>query len=195
MNESLLITIVIVAALVVVVLVWLFLKRRRSARLREEFGPEYEHVVIESGDAKAAEEELRARRERVGQYDLRELSDRERSAFADRWREVQSRFVDAPAAAVAEAQELCDEVMKARGYPVGDTDRQAEDVSVEDPGVVSHYRQARRIARASTKGEASTEDLRAAMKHYRELFDSQLRAGNGRHGSEAHRARERARRS
>lgn len=195
MSDTLLITIVIVAALVVAGLVWLSLKKRRSARLREDFGPEYEHVVIERGDARAAEVELRARKERVEKYDLRELSDRERSAFADRWRGVQSRFVDAPAAAVAEAQELCDEVMEARGYPVGDTDRQAEDVSVEDPGVVSHYRQARRIARASEKGEASTEDLRGAMKHYRELFDSQLRAGNGRNERDVSKARERARRS
>ena len=186
--------VMIIAALVVVGLIWMFLRQRRTAHLREEFGTEYEHMVLERGDAKEAEKELLARKERVEEYDLHDLPDRERAAFAERWQRVQSRFVDAPAAAVADAQELCDEVMKARGFPVGDIERQVADISVESPGVVSHYRQARLIAGASDKGEASTEDLRAAMKHYRELFDSLLRAGNGT-GNLTQNTREKVRRS
>ncbi|MGH7562903.1 MAG: hypothetical protein ACREK5_00560 [Gemmatimonadota bacterium] len=195
MSDTILILIVIVAALVVIGLVWQFLKQRRTARLREDFGTEYEHLVIEQGDKKAAEEELRARKERVEEYDLHDLSDRERAAFTERWQQVQNRFVDAPAAAVADAQELCDEVMEARGFPVGDIERQVADVSVESPGVVSHYRQARGIAVASEKGEATTEDLRGAMKHYRELFDSLLRAGGNGRQKVTGNLREEARRS
>lgn len=196
MSDTVLIVIIIIAALVVAGITWLFLNRRRTARLREDFGTEYEHVVIERGDAKTAEKELRARKERVEDYDLRDLTDRDRAAFAERWQQVQSGFVDAPAAAVADAQKLCDEVMRARGFPVGDIERQVEDVSVESPGVVSHYRMARGIAEASERGEASTEDLRAAMKHYRELFDSLLRAGDGNaRGNVTRNLREEARRS
>lgn len=195
MSDTILI-VIIIAALVVAGVVWLFLRQRRTARLRDEFGTEYEHVVIERGDTSAAEKELRARKKRVEDYDLRELTDRDRAAFTERWQQVQSRFVDAPPAAVADAQELCDEVMLARGFPVGDIERQVEDVSVESPGVVSHYRQARGIAVASEKGEASTEDLRAAMKHYRELFDSLLRAGEGNgRGNVTRNLRDEARRS
>ncbi|MGH7572180.1 MAG: hypothetical protein ACREMK_10095 [Gemmatimonadota bacterium] len=196
MSDTVFIVIVIIAALVVAGLVWVFLRQRRTARLREDFGTEYEHVVIERGDSKAAEKELRARKERVEEYDLHDLPDRERGAFAERWQQVQSRFVDAPAAAVADAQALCEEVMEARGFPVGDIERQVEDVSVESPAVVSHYRQARRIAVASQKGEAATEDLRGAMKHYRELFDSLLKAGDGNgRPSVTRKLREEARRS
>lgn len=184
MSDTVLIAIVVLIAVVAAGFVWLMLRRRRSARLREDFGTEYEHVVIERGDAKAAEKELRERQERVEDYDLHPIPDRERIVFIERWQQVQSRFVDAPAAAVADAQILCNEAMEARGYPIGDFERQVADVSVEDPGVVSHYRRAREIAAAARSGEASTEDLRGAMKHYRELFDSLLRAGdgNGPHG-------------
>ena len=179
MSDTVLITIVVLITVVVAGFVWLMLRRRRSARLRKDFGTEYEHLVIERGDTKAAEEELRARQERVEHYDLHPIPDRERKGFIDRWQHVQNRFVDAPAAAVAEAQELCNEAMEARGYPIGDFERQVADVSVESPGVVSHYRRAREIAAAARSGEVSTEDLRGAMKHYRELFDSLLRAGDG----------------
>ncbi|MGH7587380.1 MAG: hypothetical protein ACRELU_02195 [Gemmatimonadota bacterium] len=181
-HLSVLIAIVVLIAVVVAVFVWFMLGRRRSARLRKDFGTEYEHVVIERGDARVAEKELRARQERVEDYDLHPIPDRERKGFIERWQQVQNRFVDAPAAAVADAQVLCNEAMEARGYPIGDFERQVADVSVESPGVVSHYRRAREIA-AARSGEASTEDLRGAMKHYRELFDSLLRAGdeNGRH--------------
>ena len=61
--------------------------------------------------------------------------------------------------------------MKARGYPVSDFDQRAGDISVEHPGVVEHYRTAHDIALRHERGQASTEDLRQALIHYRALFD------------------------
>lgn len=178
MSDTMLVLIVVAAVLIAGIL-WFVLRRKRTARLERTFGPEYEHLVIERGGRKEAEEELEERQKRVEDYPLRPLGERERLEFAERWQRVQGRFVDDPAAAVAKAQELCDEVMRARGFPVGDVERQEGDVSVVSPGVVSHYRRAREIAQASERGEGSTEDLRGAMKHYRELFDSLLTSGNG----------------
>jgi hypothetical protein len=178
-----------VAALIVIALAWFLWTRTRSRRLKESFGPEYDRVVSKSGRAEG-EKRLDERRKRVEKYDLHPLSADDRVRFVRRWDEVQARFVDDPKAAVADAQHLVDEVMGARGYPVGDIQRQQEDVSVESPGVVNHYRRARDIARRNDAGEASTEDLRLAMQHYRALFESLLEGGGEsaekRHKKEAH---------
>src|SRR4029078_13736704 len=73
--------------------------------------------------------------------------------------------------AVGEADALVMEVMRARGYPVADEfDQRAADISVDHPEVVEHYRAAHGISGRATAGEASTEDLRQAMVHFRELF-------------------------
>jgi hypothetical protein len=165
-----------VAALIVIALAWFLWTRTRSRRLKESFGPEYDRVVSKSGRSEG-EKRLDERRKRVEKYDLHSLSADDRVRFVRRWDEVQAHFVDDPEAAVADAQHLVDEVMGARGYPVGDIQRQQEDVSVESPGVVNHYRRARDIARRNDAGEASTEDLRLAMQHYRALFESLLEGG------------------
>jgi hypothetical protein len=168
-----------VAALIVIALAWFLWTRTRSRRLKESFGPEYDRVVSKSGRSEG-EKRLDERRKRVEKYDLHSLSADDRVRFVRRWDEVQAHFVDDPEAAVADAQHLVDEVMGARGYPVGDIQRQQEDVSVESPGVVNHYRRARDIARRNDAGEASTEDLRLAMQHYRALFESLLEGGGER---------------
>jgi len=168
-----------VVAVIVIALAWFLWTRTRSRRLKESFGPEYDRVVSKAGRS-AGEKRLDERRKRVEEYDLHPLSADDRVRFVRRWDEVQARFVDDPEAAVSEAQHLVDEVMQARGYPVGDIQRQQEDVSVENPGVVNHYRRARDIARRSQAGEASTEDLRLAMQHYRALFESLLEGGGAR---------------
>jgi hypothetical protein len=168
-----------VAALIVIALAWFLWTRTRSRRLKESFGPEYDRVVSKSGRSEG-EKRLDERRKRVEKYDLHPLPADDRVRFVRRWDEVQARFVDDPEAAVADAQNLVDEVMGARGYPVGDIQRQQEDVSVENPGVVNHYRRAREIARRNDAGEASTEDLRLAMQHYRTLFESLLEGGSER---------------
>ena len=70
MNDTVLMLIVVLVAAIVAGFIWWLLRRRRSAHLREDFGTEYDHIVLEKGDARAAEKELRARQERVAEYDL-----------------------------------------------------------------------------------------------------------------------------
>jgi nitrogen fixation-related uncharacterized protein len=158
---------VILITLGLIVLLWL----RRSRRLREQFGPEYKHAVRHYGDARKAETELAAREKRVRQLEIRPLTNEEQSRFAEGWRRTQARFVDEPSKAVEEADGLIKEVMQTRGYPVGDFDQRAADISVDHPNVVTNYRAGREIAARNKSGKATTEDLRQAMMHYRSLFE------------------------
>lgn len=176
-NTVLVIVVTALATLLVAGFAWFLWTRQRSKKLKEQFGPEYQRTISETGDRSEAEKRLQERRKRVEEYDLRPLDPEEQVHFRKRWDEVQTRFVDDPRAAIADAQRLVDEVMEARGYPVGDIRRQQEDVSVEGPAVVTHYRKAREIAVRSDAGEASTEDLRVATKHYRSLFSTLLEGG------------------
>ncbi|HYY87524.1 MAG TPA: hypothetical protein VFA49_01915 [Chloroflexota bacterium] len=167
-------TAIVVAIIVVVavaVAVWLFSQRRRSTDLRERFGPEYDHAVREYGDSRRAENALEKRAERFEQLHIRSLPAEQSAGYAEQWRRVQAQFVDSPAEALAEADRLVTEVMQARGYPMGDFEQRAADVSVEHPRVVEHYRAAHAIAGRSSSGEASTEDVRQGLVHYRALFD------------------------
>jgi len=146
-------------------------RERRSRRLREGFGPEYQRTMARRGDRRAAESELRERERRREEFEIRELEPKVREHYADRWRGAQRRFVDQPVAAVGEADRLVTQVMRERGYPVDDDfDRRAADVSVDHPGVVQHYRIAHDISVRTTRGETGTEDLRQAMVHFRALF-------------------------
>ena len=160
---------VVLIALVVGALV--LARQRRSQQLQEGFGPEYERTVSERGDRKEAEAELLERRKRHDRFEIRELDAATRDRYADRWRSAQRRFVDQPGPAVGEADALVMEVMRDRGYPVADEfEQRAADVSVDHPEVVEHYRAAHEISGRATTGEASTEDLRQAMVHFRGLF-------------------------
>ncbi|HJR63169.1 MAG TPA: hypothetical protein VJ803_05660 [Gemmatimonadaceae bacterium] len=167
---------IFIVALVVLggVAVWLTMQRRRSDRLRAQYGPEYERVVRESGDRRRAEAELEHRAERVEQLHIRPLEEDERARFAELWRADQARFVDDPKGAVTEADRLVADLMIARGYPVADFQQRAADISVDHPRVVENYRAARDIAVRHQRGEASTEDLRQAMVYYRGLFSELL---------------------
>jgi len=160
------IAIVVIAALAIVAIVAVMSQRRRQ-KLREHFGPEYDRVVSEEGDAARADRVLAEREHRVKKLDIRPLPDSAREQFVERWRKVQGLFVDDPRAAVAQADALIGEAMEARGYPVSDFEQRAADVSVEHPSVVMDYRTAHDIAQ---RREADTEDLRSAMVHYRSLF-------------------------
>lgn len=171
MNQTLLIAIVVVLAVVAIVAV-LVSRRRRSEHLKEHFGPEYERALHDSGDRSKAEAELADREKRVHELHIRPLDRIEREDFARRWSEVQARFVDDPPRAVAFADALVGEVMKARGYPVNDFEQRAGDISVDHPKVVEHYRVAHDIAVRHSRGKAGTEELRHAMIHYRALFDT-----------------------
>ena len=165
--------IIVIVVLLAVVGV-LALRQKRSAQLREGFGPEYDRVVRDRGNQGEAEAELRERRERRRSYDIRPLDADARDRYAERWRKTQADFVDHPASSLAEADVLVAEVMHERGYPVDDFDQQAADVSVDHPEVVEHYREAHSIHVRSAKQRASTEDLRQAMVHYRALFSELL---------------------
>ncbi len=107
----------------------------------------------------------------LNKLNIRDLNASERESYVAQWQTVQSRFVDFPKGAVTEADELVCSLMKARGYPVTDFDQQAADISVDHPRVVENYRSGHNVALRLGRGEASTEDLRNAMIHYRSLFD------------------------
>jgi hypothetical protein len=165
---------VVVGVLVLAIVVWLFMQKRRTDELRRRYGPEYDRLIREKGDRRRAEAILEQREKRVEQLAIRSLTADERARFAEAWRSDQARFVDDPSRAVAEADRLVADLMMARGYPVGDFEQRAADISVDHPKVVENYRTAHDIALRQQRGEASTEDLRKAMVHYRALFDDLL---------------------
>ena len=162
-----------VVILVIAVLAWLFVQKRKSttADLRRKFGPEYERTVQQQGSERKAEAKLADRQQRVEKLNIRDLDPMERERFSKQWESVQSRFVDSPRGAVAEADDLVSSLMKTRGYPVSDFDQRAADISVDHPRVVENYRSAHEIALRVGENGASTEDLRTAMIHYRSLFE------------------------
>ena len=73
---------VIVVAVLLCAVIWLALRQRRTAQLREGFGPEYDRTLEERGDQRAAEAELRERVQRRRGYDIRELEPRARDRYA-----------------------------------------------------------------------------------------------------------------
>lgn len=170
------IAVVIVAVIALVAVV--VQQQQRRARLRQTFGPEYERLLRERGNRREAERELAGRYERRRGLDIRPLGAEQREMYAREWTDVQARFVDMPADAVRDADSLLSRVMRERGYPVGDFEQRAADVSVDHPGVVDNYRRAHAISQRSAAGEASTEDLRQAMVHYRSLFNQMLAEGD-----------------
>ena len=166
---------VLAAALIVIaaVLVWLYVRNRRrtTAGLRQKFGSEYDRAVLTHGSGRKAESKLEDREKRVEKLKIRDLDPTERERYSKKWESVQSRFVDSPKGAVTEADDLVSSVMEARGYPVTAFDQSAADISVDHPRVVENYRSAHEIALRLRKDQATTEDLRTAMIHYRSLFE------------------------
>ena len=168
--------VIALAATVVVILaavVLLYIRKRRSATadLRQKFGPEYDRAVLAHGSERKAEAKLVDREKRIEKLNIRDLDPMEHGRYSKQWQSVQSRFVDSPKGAVAEADDLVSSVMNARGYPVSDFDQRAADISVDHPRVVENYRSAHEIALRVGKDQATTEDLRTAMIHYRSLFE------------------------
>jgi hypothetical protein len=174
MDTRTLTALVIAAAAVVVVAASIIARRRRSALLKQQFGPEYERVVKIHGDPGRAEDVLLEREKRVRNFSLRPLTPADRERYANAWAGVQRRFVDDPSAAVAQADKLVTTVMAVRGYPMGDFEQRAADISVHYPAVVENYRAAYDISRRHAQTMTTTEDLRRAMVHYRSLFDELL---------------------
>jgi hypothetical protein len=171
-------TMMIIAAIVVVVLIaaaaWFAYQKKESHRLEDRFGPEYGRAVDELGSRSKAEAELKTRQKRVEQLNIVALSPQDASRFSQSWKSLQARFVDDPRAVVIEADELVRELMQKRGYPMGDFERRAADISVDHPRVVDHYRAAQAIAARGRAGNVETEELRKAVVHYRALFSELL---------------------
>jgi hypothetical protein len=162
-----------VVIVIIAVLAWLYVRKRRNttADLRQKFGPEYERAVLKHGSERKAEAKLADREKRVEQLNIRDLDLVEHDRFSKQWQSVQSRFIDSPKGAVAEADDLVSSLMKVRGYPVSDFNQRAADVSVDHPRVVENYRSAHEIALRVGKAETTTEELRTAMIQYRWLIE------------------------
>jgi hypothetical protein len=173
-NQVLALVVVVIPVVAVAAIAFVTSRKRRSLKLRERFGPEYYRVLRQEGDARKAEGVLEFREKRREQFKIRLLSAADKSSFVDRWNEVQERFVDDPRGAVTVADALVTEVMQGRGYPIGEFEQRAADISVDHPIVVESYRAGHEIAVRHSSGQASTEDLRQAMVHYRVLFQELL---------------------
>jgi len=167
---------IIVAILAIAVAIWALLEVRKMRRLRFKFGPEYDRTVQREGDAEHAARVLEKRERRVSSYHIRPLSPREVDGFASAWRVVQEHFVDSPREALSEADQLIDDAMKARGYPVSDFEAQAADLSVDYPSVVENYRAAHAIDLRQSEARTDTEEMRKAMRHYHALFEQLIGA-------------------
>ena len=167
-TEMVVLALIVIATVVAIA----FYLRTRTQHLRDRFGPEYERAVEQSGGQRQGEAQLQAREKRVREYGLKPLSQAERDRFDAEWRRVQAMFVDSPKDATVQADMLLGKVMTARGYPENaDFDQRLEDLSVDHAQSVQNYRAAQDVAQRHARGDASTEDMRQAMIHYRALFD------------------------
>jgi hypothetical protein len=167
-------TTMILAGIAIIALIaiaaWMFLRNRRTKDLEQRFGPEYGRTVEALGSRAKAESELLERQKRVAKLNLVALTPQEAERFRQAWRALQAQFIDSPSGVLSEADRLVSDLMTKRGYPMGDFDRCAADISVDHPAVVHHYRTAHDIALRDARGEADTEALRQAVVHYRALF-------------------------
>jgi hypothetical protein len=164
-------TVVIIIVVLVLVAAGLFAwsaMRRRA--LRDRFGPEYDRAVETTSSRTEAERELRERERRHASLELTPLSAESRDRYSAAWEEVQARFVDEPAGAVGDADALVTRLISERGYPTEDYEDQLAHLSVEHARTLGHYRDAHEIHLQNERGEASTEQLRQAVVHYRALF-------------------------
>ncbi len=163
-----------VAAIVILVAIAILasMRKSRTKKLRTQFGgSEYDRAVREGGSQRKAEAALDKRAERVEALNIRPLAPADRARFIESWARVQAQFVDGPGGAVTDADKLLGDVMSTRGYPMSDFEQRAADISVDHPLVLENYRAAHQCALRQTRGQASTEDLRQAMIHYRTLFE------------------------
>ena len=174
MDPKIVTAIIVVIAVVAVLAVLFLTRRRKTEHLKQKFGSEYDRLVHQHGDPQRAETVLEQREKRVSRFEIRTLPPAERDRYAQLWAFVQKKFVDDPKAAVNEADRLVTDVMKARGYPMGEFNQRADDISVNYPSAVANYRAAHEIVTRHGKGQVSTEDLRKAMVHFRSLFDELL---------------------
>ncbi len=174
-TETLILILIAAAVLIAAGLgVWFAIRSRRSQKLREKFGPEYDYTMEIAGDRRTAEETLKEREKRVVKLDIRPLYENEWDRYHEEWIKIQADFVDDPSKSVQEANRLITEVMIARGFPVANFEQRAADLSVMYPDFVSNYRDAYAIVEKNQRNGTSTEELRQAMVYYHSLFDELL---------------------
>jgi hypothetical protein len=170
--------IMVVVAVVVVALiagaVFFAWNQARTQRLRRQFGPEYDRVVDSHQNRREAEHDLLEREQRHQELDIRPLEPRARELYREQWTHIQEQFVDTPETAVEQADRLVITVMSERGYPMQDFDVRVTYLSVEHGRMLDHYRLGHEISAKAGHKEASTEELRQGMVHYRALFEDLL---------------------
>jgi hypothetical protein len=168
---------IVIAVIVVVAVVVVASAEMRRARLRRQFGPEYDRLVEKHGSKRKADAELAERERRVRALNIRELSPEQQASYSGDWAAIQERFVDAPAEAVGAAHTLIWNVMRDRGYPADDRTTSMDALSVHHGRAMEGYRNTADLRTES----ASTEQLREAMIHYRAMFEdlTGLREGPG----------------
>jgi hypothetical protein len=179
-TQTVIVLAVVLALIALIALAfWIWSQQRRRKELQERFGPEYDAEIRRVGDRGRAEKELETRQERVEKLNIRPLADADRTRFADAWQAAQARFVDDPSGALLEADRLVTEVMRTRGYPMAEFDQRAADISVDHPQVIERFRAAHAIAGEADHGEASTDEMRQGLLHYRALFEELLESPAG----------------
>jgi len=172
MPTWLTVVIIVVAIAVIGTVIWLAMQEMQRKRLRQRFGPEYDRAVEQADNPRAAQRELAERERRHHELDIHPLSPSARERYGQQWALVQERFVDQPAASVAEADRVLVALMAERGYPTEGYEQQVADLSVRHARTLEHYRAAHDTQHSRTA--ASTEDLRDAMVHYRTVFEDLL---------------------
>lgn len=175
-NTTLIILVVVVLLIVLGVASMVMGRKRRTERLQERFGPEYEHTIESVGNETQAERELEERIAHKDALKIRQLNANEVNRYALDWQKVQGEFVDEPLTALQKADRLIREVMKLKGYPVEDFDERVGLLSVDYPELVKDYRGMHRIAIKDVKNDVNTEDMRQAIVHARALFENLMKS-------------------
>lgn len=169
MSSTQVVVTIVVIVLVILVIAGLW-AWNRSRRLKQQFGPEYDRAVKDNDGRLAGERELRERERRHSQLQLKDLDPEARARYAASWEDVQVLFVEDPISAVRQGDALVTQLIADRGYPQGSYDDQVAQLSVEHAQTLQHYRDAHEISEVNERGEATTEQLRQALVHYRSLF-------------------------
>jgi hypothetical protein len=167
---------IIIAVMVVAAAVVVASGELRRARMRRQFGPQYDRLARKLGSSRKADAELTARQRRVEALGIRPLSPERQARYSGDWAAIQERFVDAPAEAVAAADALIWDVMRDRGYPADDRNASMEALSVYHARLLDGYLRAQEVRTDS----ATTEQLREAMIRHRALFQDLTGLTNGR---------------
>jgi hypothetical protein len=103
-----------------------------------------------------------------------DLSDRER--FLSEWKQCQALFVDDPAGALEQADELLVRVLRTRGYAANKLSRRITDIAAVYPQHAERYQQGREVLERARRSPVTTASLRKAFLDYRDFFDELIGA-------------------